>query len=253
MELFMSNIEGRPEELDVYCMNDLHFGSEAVNYSLLNRIATAIDKNRDISRILINGDIIEGVTKQSKGDIYEQKLSPREQIQVAAEFFKPYADLIDCVVSGNHDQRIENETSLDPVEIFCEKLGIVDKYAGVEALVGFGMKKRFYSVQMFHGAGGGSTLAAIERNLKKYREKSHATVMYSGHWHKEFAKPLKRFAIDPYNKVLREEKVWLLCGNTVVDTAKYAKKFGYEESFPSQAVIKFAGRGPKDTNIEWIR
>ncbi|QJT70425.1 hypothetical protein [Microcystis phage MaeS] len=241
------------DDVDVIGMNDLHFGSEAIDLSLLNRIATRIDRNRKRTRILINGDIIEGVTKQSKGDLYEQKLSPREQIQMAADYFKPYTDLIDCVISGNHDQRIQNETSLDPVEIFCEKLGILDKYAGVEALVGYSMKKRFYSIQMFHGAGGGSTLAAIENNMKKYKAKTNAQIMYCGHWHKEFAKPLRYFATDPFNGVVREEKHYLVCGNAAVNTAKYAKKAGYEETFPSQAVMTLAGKGKKDVDVNWIR
>lgn len=253
LELFMTNIEGKPNELKVLLLNDLHFGSEAVNYGLLERIAKWLDRHGHNTRILINGDIIEGVLKTSKGDIYDQKLSPREQIQMAADYLKPYSRLISCVTSGNHDQRIMNETSLDPVEILCEKLGIIDKYAGFEAIAGFAWNKRFYSVQMFHGAGGGSTLAAIERNMKKYKEKSNAHVMYCGHWHKEFAKPLKHFATDPFNKVIREERHWLVCGNTVVDTAKYAKKFGYEEAYPSQAVLTFSGRGHKSISVDWIR
>jgi UDP-2,3-diacylglucosamine pyrophosphatase LpxH len=252
VNFYLNKIENNPDELRVIGMNDLHFGSEAIDLGLLNRIATNIDRNRHNTRILINGDIIEGVTKQSKGDLYEQKLSPREQIQMAADYFMPYKDLIDCVVSGNHDQRIQNETSLDPVEIFCEKLGIESKYAGVEALVSYSFRKKLYTIQMFHGAGGGSTLAAIENNMKKYKAKTNAQVMYCGHWHKEFTKPLRYFAADPFNKVVREEKHYLFCGNACVNTAKYAKKAGYEENFPSQGVITLSGR-TKDIDIAWLR
>jgi hypothetical protein len=76
--------------------------------------------------------------------------------------------------------------------------------------------------------------------------------MYCGHWHKEFAKPIKRFSINKRHKKIVEEKKWLICGNTIVDTAKYAARGGYEESFPSQAVLTLSGK-KKDINVNWIR
>ncbi|AGY48712.1 DNA repair exonuclease [Bacillus phage Staley] len=252
MKYLEGKIKNKPQNLHVVLMNDIHIGSEALDYDFLKRVFKFIDENRENTRILINGDIFEMVTKQSKGDLFEQTLSPEQQIDKAVELFKPYADLIDCVTSGNHDQRLQNETSIDPVRMFCRYLGIEDRYAGYEAIVGFSFRKKLYTVYQFHGANGGSTVAAIERNMKKYKEKSNAHIVYTGHWHKQFSKPLKFFSFDPYNKVIREEKHWLVCGNTCVQTAKYAKKFGYEESFPSQAVLTLSGSGRKNVDVNWI-
>jgi len=253
MKYLKGQIKGNHKELNVVLLNDLHFGSNAVDYDLLNRIFDFIDNNRDNTRILINGDLIEGVTKQSKGDLYELKLSPEEQIELAVKLFKNYADLLDAVVIGNHDWRIKEETSIDVIKMFCKELGILDKYAGYECLVGYSLNKNFYSIEMYHGVGGGGTIGSVERNLKRFR-KTTADIMYCGHYHKEVAIPFVEYNIDPFNHVVKQSKKWLICGNTITKTADYAKKFRYAEGIPSQAVLKLSGATrKKGIEICWIR
>ncbi|WP_315792938.1 hypothetical protein [Paenibacillus sp. BIC5C1] len=78
-------------------------------------------------------------------------------------------------------------------------------------------------------------------------------VTYCEHWHKEFSKPIKRYAIDPYNGLVREEKRWLVCRNTNVNTAEYEVRDDFEESFPSQANLTLSGKKSiKGTDVKWI-
>ncbi|WP_257064297.1 metallophosphoesterase [Priestia megaterium] len=246
-------VKGKPKTLRVYLLNDLHFGSEAVNYELWERIKEDIRKHRDHARILINGDIIEGATKASKGDIYKQRLTPQEQTEFAVSELLEFRDLIDAVTSGNHDQRIMNETSFDPIKMFCKDLGILDKYLEYEGVVSYSWKKCFYSIQMFHGSGGASSLSAIVNKMKRLR-KSNCNVVYMAHHHREVADPFIEYYIDPFNHKLHKRKNWLVCGNTLTNFAEYAKKFGYEEKFASQAVLIMSGN-PKERGIEveWLR
>jgi len=253
LKYLKGTVIGKPKELRVYLLNDLHFGSEAVDYDLWEEIKENIRANRHRSRILINGDIIEGVTKASKGDIYKQRMTPEEQVEFAVEEFREFRDLIDAVTSGNHDQRIKNETSFDPVKQFCKDLGILDKYFEYEGVVGYSWNKCFYSIQMFHGSGGATTTGAIINKMKKIR-KTNCTVMYIGHHHREIAEPFIEYNIDPFNHKLHKRKHWLICGNTITRYAEYAKKFGYEEKFPSQAVLLLSGnRKNRTVEVEWIR
>jgi hypothetical protein len=242
-----------PKEWNILCLNDLHLGSHAVNEPLLERITQFIDSNRDSTRILINGDLFHNITKHSKGSSKDQRLNPQEQYDLAKEIFTPYADLIDGVTVGNHDWRTEDETDIDLMQMFCDKLGILDKYLKYRGIVGYSINRNFYSIEMYHGTGGGGTIASVERNLKRMK-RSTADIFYVGHWHKEFSKPYKEYNIDPFNKAVKEYKRWFLCGNTLVDAESYAKKFSYDESFPSQAVIKLSGeRKKRNIEIEWIR
>lgn len=253
MEFRKVNIDGKPKEIRVYLLNDIHFGSEALNLDLLKKVLKNIDKHRDNARIILNGDLIEGALKNSKGDVYKQRLSPEEQVEAAVEVFYPYRDLFDAVFQGNHDARIENETSFDPIKQFCKDLGILDKYMKYEGVVGYSWNKCFYSVQCHHGSGGASTEGAILNKMKKMK-KSNAHVMYIGHHHREMATPVMHYAIDPFNSVIRKEKHWFICGNTMTNHAEYAKKFAYEEKFPSQAVLIMSGKQKqKGIEVEWIR
>lgn len=250
---FIKKKLSKQEEWNILCLNDWHLGSHAVNEQLLERILDFINLNRENTRILLNGDLFHNITKHSKGSQRDQRLTNQEQFDLAVEILKPYNDLIDGVTVGNHDWRTEEETDIDLMKMFCDRLDIGEKYLKYRGVVGYSLNKHFYSIELFHGTGSGSTIAAAERNLKKMK-RSTSDIMYAGHWHKELAKPYKEYHIDPYNKQTKEYKKWFLCGNTIVDTESYAKKFSYDESFPSQAVIKLSGvKGKRNIEIEWIR
>jgi UDP-2,3-diacylglucosamine pyrophosphatase LpxH len=254
MKYIESSYEGSADTLNVLLLNDLHIGAKSANIDLLKKcIKFALD-NQENTRILLNGDYIEGVLIESKGDIYEQTMSPKEQADYVVELLYPVRHLIDGITSGNHDFRVEKATSFDPVEIIAKDLGIKNKYLGTRGIVGFSINKMYYSVELHHGVGGGSTIAAVENAMKKLW-KSDSDVMYCGHWHKEFFKIIKRFSINKRYKKMIEEKKIMICGNTIVDTAEYAKRGGYEESFPSQALLICNGILSKGKNIDvsWIR
>ncbi|MGG1263831.1 metallophosphoesterase [Brevibacillus laterosporus] len=252
MKYLQSGYVGVAEELNVLLLNDLHVGSDAADLTLLKKCIKYAESNEENTRILLNGDMIEGVTRLSKGDIYTQRLSPKEQIDYVVESLEPVKHLIDGVTIGNHDDRIERETSIDVVEMICRYLGIREKYVGTRGIVGFTVNGIDYSVDMHHGTGGGGTVAAVENAMKRLW-KSDSDVMYCGHWHKEFCKPIKRFAVDHSNHVVVEEKRWLVCGNTILNTAEYAARGGFEEGFPSQAVLRLGGGDKKDIEVLWIR
>jgi hypothetical protein len=251
LKFVKKKLEAKP--WNILCLNDLHLGSHAVNEPLLHRILDFINLNRESTRILLNGDLFHNINKHSKGSLHDQKLTAHEQLDYAVELFTPYKDLFDGITLGNHDWRSEEEADLDLMLLFCQRLGIEKNYLKYRGVVGYSINKNFYSIEMYHGTGGGGSFASVERNLKKMK-RSTSDIMYCGHWHKEFAKPYKEYNIDPFNKSVKEYKRWFLCGNTIVDTEKYAQKFSYDESFPSQAVIKLSEqRRKRNIEIEWIR
>lgn len=249
MKYFRSSYVGeRGEDLKVVLLNDLHIGSDAADLDLLDKVIEFIKESK--ARVILNGDLIEGVTRLSKGDIYTQKMSPKQQADYVVQVLEPIKDQIDGVTEGNHDFRIMKETSIDIVEMICKDLGIKDKYMGIRGIVGYNVGGINYSIDVHHGTGGGGTISSVENNMKRIW-KSDSDVMYCGHWHKQFAKPIKRFDIDHRNGSVIEVKRWMVCGNTIVNTADYAKRGAYEEGFPSQAVLTLSG-STKDIEVDWI-
>lgn len=251
MNYLESNYRG-DKDLNVVLINDSHIGAPSANIPLLRKVVKFAKDNEENTRVLLNGDYIEGIIKGSTGEPHDQKMSPKEQADAFVELVYPIRHLIEGITEGNHDYRVEKATSFDAVEIIAKDLGIKEKYLGTRGIVGFSFNKMFYSVEMHHGVGGGSTLAGIENNMKKLW-KSDSDVMYCGHWHKEFTKIIKRYSINKrHKKVIAEQKL-LICGNTILDTAKYAKRGGFEESFPSQAMLTLSSKYNKHIDVNWIR
>ena len=246
----VKDIEG---DLRVYLLTDLHFGSDAVDYELWKKVKQDIRDHKENARIIIGGDIIECVTKISKGEIYEQKMTIEEQLDFAVSEFEEFKDIISAVVTGNHDLRLKDISSIDGIKYFCRMLGIEKKYLEYEGVYGFSVNKCYYSIQLFHGSGGGGTMATVVNRAKKLR-KTNADVVAFGHFHQEISVPFVEYRTDAYNHKLRKCKCWYVCGNTLVQYPNYAKRYNYEERFPSQAVIIFS-TNPKKRNIEveWIR
>lgn len=250
MKYLESNYKGT-DNLNIVLINDAHIGAPSANIPLLRKVIKFAKDNEENTRVLLNGDYIEGIIKGSHGEPHDQLMSPKEQADYFVELMNPIRHLIEGITEGNHDYRVEKATSFDVVEIIAKDLGIKEKYMGTRGIVGFSFNKLYYSIEMHHGVGGGSTLAVVENNMKKLW-KSDSDVMYCGHWHKEFSKVVKRYTINKRHKKVIPEQKLLICGNTILDTAKYAKRGGYEESFPSQAILTLNSK-IKYIDIDWIR
>ena len=80
-------------------------------------------------RYVYLGDGGECVTKASKGELYEQQLSPDEQLDRVVELLEPIRGKGLFGVSGNHDRRISKLSGLDWTKALCVQLGI--PYMGI--------------------------------------------------------------------------------------------------------------------------
>jgi hypothetical protein len=249
MKYLKANIPNT-KELKVLHLCDLHWGSEAQDKQFMERIRSFIDVHQP--RILINGDLIQGTIKTSKGDLYEQRMTPEEQVDAAVEFFKPFAHLIDGVVSGNHDQRIEQEVSIDVVKMFCRYLDIEDKYLGYGGVVGYSLNKCHYSIELFHGAHGAGTVGALDSKMKKFR-KTDSDIFMCGHFHQKLVTESFSYKIDPFNKRLHKVKRYNICGGCCVGYEKYAERMRMEERETTQCVLTLKGEiKKKKIEVEWL-
>src|SRR5690554_1527255 len=154
MKYIESSYKGNDKYLNVMLLNDLHIGHPSVKIELLQKCIKFVLDNKNNTRVLLNGDYIEGVLKESKGDIYEQLMSPKEQADYVVKLLYPIRENIDGITCGNHDFRVQKSTSFDVVEIIAKDLGIKEKYLGTRGIVGFSWNNVFYSIEMHHGVGG---------------------------------------------------------------------------------------------------
>jgi len=153
-------------EVKIIVLSDLHYGNP---YCSLIHFLRTIEfiKKQDNTYCFLNGDLLEAITKVSKGDIYKQKLTPQEQRNDVMDMLKPIQDKILGATIGNHENRIYDETGVDLMKDIAKELKIPYRPEGMLFKLSFGDNNNrtkgkpfvFWSY-MTHGYGGARTKSA---------------------------------------------------------------------------------------------
>lgn len=161
MQTIKIDLSEELKEVEIHTFADLHIGEAGCD---LKGIKAHIEevKNKENAFAILNGDLINNALKTSISDIYDETMTPSEEIKLCIELFNPIKDKILCITSGNHEDRTKNNTSISPMEFIAAKLGISDKFAQIGAVIflrfGWNQKrkrKQWYSIYTTHGRGGG--------------------------------------------------------------------------------------------------
>jgi hypothetical protein len=118
-------------KINIYPIVCWHVGAKQSSIKFIEKVVKEIQED-PYAAVIYMGDAGECVTKFSKGNIYEQTLSPGDQLRVAAELMGPIKDKMLFGIRGNHGNRIDRETGVGWDEMLCARVGI--PYLGVSAL-----------------------------------------------------------------------------------------------------------------------
>ena len=156
------------KEIGLAVCCDWHHGSKTSN---LKAIQTWVDMIRDNQwYVLLMGDLTENATLGSVGSVFEQTITPQEQVDEVAEILMPVKDYILGSISGNHGMRTVKLTGLDPDMILAAKLGC--PYFGYCVRGRIQVGSAHWVVVGHHGSGGGilkgSKLNMVEKLARIY-------------------------------------------------------------------------------------
>lgn len=185
MKQVLSDYSGEHKSIYILPIGDMHIGSKAFRQEYVDQALMFAKKHRNRCRIILMGDLLENATKTSVGKgVYDEEYPTQKQYENAVKIFKPYADLIDGIVIGNHEMRIVKDTSFEILEEFAHRIGVHDKYLGFEGMVNFALGDMTYSAHVWHGASGGATEGGAVNALLKMRDRSISHIYLMGHTHK---------------------------------------------------------------------
>lgn len=151
----------RPDEykafdhLTIYPVGDVHIGSAEFDEKLF-REWTKVVASDPCGAVAIIGDMMDMGLKNSKTNVYEQKIPPAQQKELCYDLLKPIANKILAGCSGNHEYRSVREAGTNPLyDVFC-RLGIEDRYREnvcfIKLQVGMaGKNPNVYGVVLTHG------------------------------------------------------------------------------------------------------
>ena len=162
MQVIKIDLPSDVEQIELHTFADEHIGDA---HSDIKRVLQRIEyvKNTPNAYCILNGDIIDNVTKTSVGDIYTQKCNPMQQLEKAISIFEPIKDKILCITHGNHENRSYKNEGVNISRLIAVQLGIVDKYSPTSAVLfirlgkdpGAHGRKFRYTAYVLHGSGGG--------------------------------------------------------------------------------------------------
>ena len=237
------------EQIKLVGLGDFHIGSKDTNEQFIEDTIAYIAKSPDMY-VVLNGDIIECVTKQSKGNIYSLKYtSPDDQFDRALELLTPIKDRILFINSGNHDggNRSEGHDYNRQLALVFNLSDCYHPVAGyLEIRVGKKPKNKkpfVYSVYTTHGRGGGATHGSKANALNKFADVVASDIVLLSHMHGVHY--LERLIATPdfqNKKVITRKQRCILC-SAFMDYGGYGMRGGYHPSPVGLSIITFYGTG----------
>lgn len=226
---------------------DLHLGSARCDYNLIKSRIEFV-KNNENTYAIILGDLINNSTKASVGDVYEEQISPMNQIKLAVNLFEPIKDKIIGVTAGNHERRSYKSDGIDLTYFFCKELGVEDRYDYTSCVLfmTFGEvednHKTTYTLYMTHGDhSGGRTIGAKANAVQRRSNIVNADITVVGHTHAPLAFYDERFEIDmKHHTVVKRETLCVNAGATL-DYEAYAELVGLPPSSKRNPSIVLRG------------
>lgn len=230
---------GPIDQLNIYPIGDVHIGSANFDLSLFKKWVQTVQEDPH-SAVIIVGDMMDMGLKNSKTNIYEAVLTPRQQKELCYELLLPIVDKILAGCSGNHENRAVREVGSNPLyDVFC-RLGIEDRYRENACFIKIqvGHKKRnpiVYGVVATHG------------KSKSKDEKWNYTVdgcdcFISGHTHKGTHAPGGKIKMDFLHNTVKTTGYQHVVVLPFLKYGGYALAGKYTPNHPGQfQTITFSG------------
>jgi predicted phosphodiesterase len=219
----------------------MHFGHPNFREDLLDGYIKWILKHE--AWVILMGDLVENSTRASVGSgVYEQTIPPSQQIDLIEKKLQPLVDkgLVLGTLTGNHEQRTLNLTSLDPTKILAKIWGVPYlKYGGFFYLrVG----NQTYSIYATHGSTGAATSGGKLQAATKLALGFDADIYLMGHVHDLLTDQAIKYRYNPKRKTVEQiRKTFVVTGSYLDHAGSYAQMKTYQPSKLGSPRIRLSG------------
>jgi predicted phosphodiesterase len=252
MKYIKSNFVGN--ECVVYPLGDWHLGSEHCDEKLIRKTIEEIKANKN-ARIILMGDLSETATKDSVGaGVYEQKENAQQTMMTIKSILWEVRDRIDGIVTGNHEERIYKTSGFDITLYLAQILGIEDKYMRYQGVVAYTLNKRTFTINVWHGSGGGGSAGASLNKLQRQADYINCDIYLMGHVHKRQVHTKTMFLCDTRNnKIVKQDQYFIVTGSTLDYENSYAEMVGLVPSMKGFTKIVLSSNGIETKNKKQMR
>lgn len=233
-------------------IGDLHRGDVHLSPRALTKLKGYMDwvLGRENAFIFLMGDILNTASRESKTNPFES-LSGDDEYSKAVALFKPYASRIVGCITGNHEQRMYRSFGFNPLQPFCNELGI--KYCGYSAALRIRVGRRKETPNQYeqvywgfahHGTGGGTggTLGAALNRKVKLQEVVHGMDFYmAGHDHQLIA-GTRNILLPKRDTIVHQRVHYIDTGSYLDWNGSYAEESAMPIGKQGSPRLRFDGR-----------
>ncbi len=191
-------------------ISDCHLGAPTTNHKLIIKELEYARAHND--RVAINGDVFDGIVVSDPrfvADILHPDLQARPDllnavVDMAADIFGPYADLIDVIGCGNHETKVLKNSQIDLTTLLIDRLKAclpkslkdshVIHHGGYAGYIDYrfvykgsgrpsdATRGKRYLISYYHGGGGG---AGQNKGMGDFHKRMwvRCDLMWLGHKH----------------------------------------------------------------------
>lgn len=233
-------------------LSDMHVGDPQFDSKYFDDLAKWIQATPN-AYLILNGDLANCATKESKSDTYEATMTPHEQQKFLKKLFAPLKERVLGVTEGNHEERVRRLTSIDICEDLATFLGCPYGREGLLLQVRLGKDSHGKPVSYIIYATHGWSMARGAGGKVVNQAVSLATVVQGcdvyvvGHTHTKYLFENVALKPDPQNRSVQRVKQIFASSGSILDYGGYAQKKGYPPGAKGVPRIRLAG-GRKDVH-----
>lgn len=223
------------EELYIVPLQDLHIGDPRFREDIFNSIKSWILEAPNRFAVL-NGDLFNVALKHSVSSVYEDVMNPREQLRYGKKLFDGLQERILSATTGNHEERIARETSIDIMEEFADWVGCAYDPGGVCLKIKFGKDTRHgdpvcYAVYHTHGSSAAQLIGGKALAMDRIAQVIPvADVVISGHTHAKLTFKDRVIIPDLNKNKLRYHERTFVNASSLLDWGGYSERKSYRPS-----------------------
>lgn len=249
MKVIKRELSSEIEKLTIIPISDVHIGEKSADLKAFKEVIERI-KNEPNTYTILNGDLCNIALKNSKSDVYNDDLTPMEQVLTIINFLEPIKDKILVMSNGNHEDRITKDTSIDVLYLVAKQLRIEQVYSPSwwYLYLSFGVNGRhkerpmLYTLTGYHGSGSAQTTGAKANKVKKMSQVVLADVYIMSHVHEPITTKGIIYTPDYQHKsIVRRDMYYCISNSFLNYENSYAEKMGIIPSNNSINEIELDG------------
>lgn len=247
-------------------IGDLHVGDKAFGSESKHKLEGYVKwvQEHENARVILNGDLLNTATRESKTSPFEQDMTLEEQVSAVAGYLYPIRDRIIGAVMGNHERRMVDFAGFDPTISVLTMLGLnieetYFKFTGI-LKIRVGKRKGYnndafrncYTVVFNHTTGGGKKVGSKLNRIDEMRTStiSNADVYLGSHNHSLSAAIMTSMEYDCNHDTITQRKQTLVsCGGYLEWNDSYAEVMQLQPTKIGSPRIRLEGKGDKDVHV----